>query len=109
VPYRIEYTEEARQHLRGLTASERSLVVDEIDAQLKHQPGTRTRNRKPMRLNQVAEWELRDRHLRAYYRIREEPEPIVCIRAIGVKVRSQVLIDGEEANLREEDRPETGG
>ena len=52
-----------------------------------------------MRPNPIAPWELRVGDLRVYYDIREEPEPLVTVLAVGVKDRSRVLIGGEEIEL----------
>lgn len=52
-----------------------------------------------MRPNPVAPWELRVGTLRVYYDIEEEPESVVYIRAVGIKVRSRVYIGGEEIEL----------
>jgi mRNA-degrading endonuclease RelE of RelBE toxin-antitoxin system len=99
LPYRITYSAEARGHLRGLTARQRRIVLDTVDEQLLHQPRVRTRNRKPMEENPLAEWELRIGDLRVYYQVIEEPEPEVQIRAVGIKIRNRVYIGGEEADL----------
>ena len=58
-----------------------------------------TRNRKPMRPNPVAPWELRVREFRVYYDIVEQPEPLVTILAVGVKKRNRVRIGGKEFEL----------
>jgi mRNA-degrading endonuclease RelE of RelBE toxin-antitoxin system len=97
--YRIELTPEARAHLAGLTANQRRLVLDAIQTHLVHQPTLETRNRKRMRQNLFARWELRVRDLRVYYLVEEEPEPVVRIRGIGVKVRDRVWIGGEEVDF----------
>lgn len=93
--YQIEFTAEADQHLAGLTARERATLLDELEHRLVHSPTTETRNRKPMRPNPVAPWELRIGPLRVYYDVSEEPMPLVTIRAIGIKVRNRVRIGGE--------------
>jgi len=66
--------------------------LDAVDDQLIHQPAVETRNRKPMRPNPVAPWELRIGNLRVYYDLEEEPEPVVYVRAVGVKERGRVRI-----------------
>lgn len=98
MPYRIDYTPESERHLRALTAQQRALVLDAVDEQLRHQPTVETRNRKPLRPNIFARWELRIRNLRVYYVVEEEPQPVVCIRGIGIKRRNQVWIEGEETD-----------
>ncbi|NET59819.1 MAG: type II toxin-antitoxin system RelE/ParE family toxin [Symploca sp. SIO2E6] len=65
---------------------------DAIEEQLFYQASVPTRNRQPMRPNDIATWKLRIGNLRVYYDIEEEPEPIVQILAIGVKERNQVRI-----------------
>ena len=66
MPYRIDYTPEAELHLKALTAGQRELVLDSVEEQLTQQPEVETRNRKPMRPNLFARWELRVRNLRVY-------------------------------------------
>jgi len=60
--------------------------------------GLETKNRKPMRPNPVAPWELRIGILRVYYEI-EAAEPVVRILAVGVKERDVVRIGGEVIKL----------
>ena len=58
-----------------------------------------TRNRKPMRPNPIAPWELRIGLLRVYYEVKEEAAPIVFVLAVGVKDRNVIRIGGEEVGL----------
>lgn len=58
-----------------------------------------TKNRKPMRPNPIAPWELRIGNLRVYYDVAEEPEQVVYIRAVGVKERNRVRIGNEVIEL----------
>ena len=97
--YRIQYSPEADGHLRVLTARQRAIVFDTVDEQLSHQPGVETRNRKPMRPNPIAPWELRIGDLRVYYDIEDAPEKLVTVLAVGVKDRKRVLIGGKEIEL----------
>jgi mRNA-degrading endonuclease RelE of RelBE toxin-antitoxin system len=99
LPYRIEYSPGTEEHFRLLPARQRPIVFDAVAEQLVHQPNVETRNRKPMRPNPVAPWELRVENLRVYYDIAEEPEQVVTILAIGVKDRNRVLIGGQEFQL----------
>lgn len=99
MPYRIEYSPAAGEHLQVLTARQRTIVLDAVDEQLAYQPAVETRNRKPMRPNPVAPWELRIGDLRVYYDIQEGPEPRVTIVAVGIKDRNRLLIGGEEVQL----------
>ena len=97
--YVIEYSPEAEDHMRWLTMRQQRVVLDTVDRQLLHQPNKETRNRKPMRPNPVAPWELRIGDLRVYYEAKDEPEPTVTILAIGIKERDQVRIGGERIKL----------
>jgi mRNA-degrading endonuclease RelE of RelBE toxin-antitoxin system len=97
--YRIEYTDEAVQQLRGLTAHRRAIVLDSVEAQLAHEPTIPTRNRKLMRANTVAPWELRIGALRVYFDVVEVPRAVVTVRAVGIKVRERVRIGGVEVDI----------
>ena len=99
MPYQIEYSPEAVDHLRGLSGRDQSLVIDAVDEQLAHQPTVETRNRKPMRPNPLAPWELRIGQLRVYYEVKQEPGPVVVVLAVGIKDRNTIQIGGEEISL----------
>jgi mRNA-degrading endonuclease RelE of RelBE toxin-antitoxin system len=99
LPYRIEYTEEARGHLRDLMAAQRSLILDSVETHLVHQPTVATRNRKELQSNVLARWEPRVRNLRVIYDVFAEPETVVSVRAIGLKVGNKLFIAGEEIVL----------
>jgi mRNA-degrading endonuclease RelE of RelBE toxin-antitoxin system len=95
VAYAIEFTEQADEQFKHLTAREKSTLVDQLERQLVHQPSLETRNRKPMRPNPVAPWELRVGHLRVYYEVSHDPARVVTVRAIGTKVGNKVRIGDE--------------
>mgnify|MGYP001588091135 CR=1 FL=1 len=97
-PYRIDYSPEAMDHLEGLTARQSTAVLDTVLRQLSHQPTTATRNRKLLRANDLAPWELRIGDLRVYYEVME-PKRVVLIKGVGVKDRQRVTIGGEEVEL----------
>ncbi|MBD2090284.1 type II toxin-antitoxin system RelE/ParE family toxin [Microcoleus sp. FACHB-1515] len=88
--------------MRALTVRQQQIVLTAIEQQLLYEPMTETRNRKPMRSNPLASWELRIANLRVYYDVVEEVDPplqIVRIRAISVKERNKIFIGGEEVDL----------
>ena len=97
--YRIVYSPATDEHLRALTARQRSIVFDAVNEQLTREPAVETRNRKAMRPNPLAPWELRLGELRVYYESVEEPEAVVTILAVGVKQRERLLIAGKEIKL----------
>ena len=97
--YRIEYSPDAEDHLRALTARQQAIVLDAVEVQLGHQPTVETRNRKPMRTNPLAPWELRLGDLRVYYDVEDAPAPIVMVRAVGIQKRNIVRIGREAIEL----------
>jgi mRNA-degrading endonuclease RelE of RelBE toxin-antitoxin system len=99
VPFQVHFSSDAGGHLRHLTASQRATLIDQVEVQLVDQPTLPSRNRKHMRENSLAAWELRIGNLRVYYDVEEEPEPMVLIRAIGIKERNQVRIGGKLRKL----------
>ena len=97
--YRIEYSTEVENHLRVLSRNQQVKVLNSVDMQLTHQLTVETRNRKPMRPNPIAPWELRIGNLRVYFDVQEGPEKIVYILAVGVKKRNEVRIGKEVIKL----------
>ena len=99
MPYIIDYSPEAEDHLRWLTTRQQRTVVDNVERRLLHEPTVETKNRKPMRPNPVAPWELRLGTLRVYYDVEEQPEQRVIIVAVGLKEGNRVRIGGEVIEL----------
>ncbi len=97
--YHIEFAESVKDQLRVLPARKRALLLDSIQKQLVHEPLTETRNRKPMRPNPFAPWELRVDNLRVFYEIVADEPNIVRILAVGEKKGNKVLIAGKEVEL----------
>ena len=98
--FRVEYSDAAVAHLRDFSARHRASVLDTVPEQLSHQPTLPTRNRKLLRANAVAPWELRIGDIRVYFDVEQAPEATVTIRAVGRKHREKVLIGGVEVDLR---------
>src|SRR4051812_39243030 len=96
MPYRIQYSPEAEDHLRALTTRQQATVLHAVNAQLAHEPTAETRNRKPMRPNPLAPWELHVGTVRVYYDVSDHPSPAVSIRAVGIKRRNRVWIGKDE-------------
>lgn len=78
--------------------AEQNEILDGIDEQLRFEPTIQTRNRKRMRPNAVAEWELRIGEFRVLYNVEDEVK-IVAIEAIGIKIGSDLVIRGEKGKL----------
>lgn len=97
--FRIEYAPATIAHLKALTARQQSIVLDRVARYLSVDPMVETRNRKPMRPNPVAPWELRLGNLRVYFDVVVDPEPVVAVLAVGVKERNAVRIGKAVINL----------
>ncbi len=78
---------------------ERSTALDAIERHLLHQPLVETRNRKPLRDNPIAPWELRVGELRILYELVPGEPGVVRILAVGKKERHALLIGGQEVKL----------
>lgn len=96
--YRIAFSRNSLSHLQIFTAREQKIIRDAMIEQLSYEPTIPTRNRKEMRSNPTAVWELRIGDFRVYYDVDEE-EAIVDVRAVGVKEGNKVRIGGEIVEL----------
>lgn len=104
MPYEIEFADTAINHLAELTARERSTAIDAIEEQLWHEPLVETRNRKLLRPNPIASWELRVGVLRVFYDVASTERPagtpaVVRILAVGKKDRNVLRIGGKVVDL----------
>jgi len=98
VAYQPVFSEESRTHLRMLNANQRSIVLEAIAQQLCFEPTVLARNRKLMRPNSLAGWELRIGNLRVFYNVFESSE-LVEVVAVGLKEGNRIFIAGEEVEL----------
>jgi hypothetical protein len=97
--------------LKSFRKHEQEQILTAIENQLAHQADQETRNRKRLRPNQLAEWELRVGDFRVFYDIEqadtgqadtEQAEPseaVVKIVAVGYKQGSKLFVHGEEYEL----------
>lgn len=99
MPYTVEFAESVEDHLGALTARDRTAAVAAIERQLTHEPLEETRNRKPLRPNPVAPWELRVGDLRVFYEVTGAGTGVVRILAVGRKQRNVLTIGGKEIRL----------
>ena len=97
--YHIEFAASVKNQLRTLSARQRSMVFQAIDRHLLHEPLAETRNRKPLRPNPLAPWELRVGNLRVFYEVDVSEPDVVRILAVGEKRRNKLLIAGKEVRL----------
>ncbi len=98
MPFQIRFTPRARDELRSFRKNEQKQVLEAVKIQLLQEPTLIIRNRKKLRPNELAEWELRIGNFRVFYDV-DEVEQIVSIRALGYKIGSRLKIDGKEFDL----------
>ena len=96
--FEIKFTEEAIEDLRWFNKSERSYLVGQLETVISLELTAETRNRKPLRPNELAEWEVRIADFRVFYDVDEENK-LVKIAAVGYKEGSQLFIRGKEYKL----------
>ncbi len=96
--YEIEFTPEALGDISGFKKFEQQTIFAEIKTQLSHQPTVETRNRKRLRPNDVAEWELRINKIRVFYDIFEQGQ-IVKVEAVAYKQGNKLFLRGKEYKL----------
>ena len=97
--YRIQFTKSAEEHFADLTARQQAIVLNAIKVQLRHEPTKDTRNRKPLRPNPLAPWELRVGFLRVFYELDALESDLVNILAIGIKKGHVLIISGKEIQI----------
>ncbi len=94
----IKFSKPAYRHPEAFRRFDRNRILDNIKKQLIYKPNEETRNKKLLRENPLADWELRIAPYRVFYDI-DETKRIVRILAIGIKDREKIIIDGEEIIL----------
>jgi mRNA-degrading endonuclease RelE of RelBE toxin-antitoxin system len=92
--YRIAFTPEAVGDLDQLRKFDARRIIAGIELQLTETPALPTRNRKRLRPNKLAEWELRIENFRVFYDVIES-EVVVRIVTVGSKVGNELFIRGE--------------
>jgi mRNA-degrading endonuclease RelE of RelBE toxin-antitoxin system len=96
--FQIALTSEAIDDLASMRKFDQKRIVDEIESQLSHEPTRQTRNRKRLRPNDLAEWELRVDTFRVVFDVDAENE-VVNVIAIGYKEGNDLFIHGEKYEL----------
>jgi mRNA-degrading endonuclease RelE of RelBE toxin-antitoxin system len=92
----LEFTDRALEDLHFLEKSKQSYILDVVELQLTREPHVQTRNRKRLRPNDLAVWELRAGTFRVFYDIEGT---VVWIKAVGWKEHNRLLIRGREFKI----------
>jgi len=96
--FEIAFTPSAFDDLSLFRITDRRIILDGIEEQLAHQPHVVTRNRKRLRPNRVAEWELRIGKFRVFYDL-SVVEQWVEVKMVGHKLDNRLVVRGEEYEL----------
>ena len=96
--FQIRLTPEALEDLNYLRKYDQGQIIAAIETQLGHQAAQETRNRKRLRPNQLAEWEMRVGDFRVFYDV-SVADSLVEIKAVGEKRGNKLLIRGQEYEL----------
>ena len=97
--YRIQFTESAEQHFADLSARQQAIVLNAVKTQLRYEPLRETRNRKQLRPNPFAPWELRVGFLRVFYEVDALESDLVNVLAIGIKKGNRLIVAGKEIHI----------
>ncbi|MFZ1755570.1 MAG: hypothetical protein WBO46_16655 [Caldilineaceae bacterium] len=101
--FEIVFAEAVKQHLASIQRRYHSLIFQTTVEQLRFEPTTETRNRKPLkRPTEIgATWELRlgpNNRFRVLYEVLPESRE-VHILALGIKRGNRLLVGGKEIEL----------
>lgn len=97
IMFEVVFTDSGLADLLYFTKAEQNLIVDSIQEQMR-EPLSETRNRKPLRPNNISSWELRLGKYRVFYDV-ELDNKLVEIKAVGWKEHNQLFIRGKEYQL----------
>ena len=96
--YKIDFNEDAKSDFDWYDVYERKMILSGIKEQLLYEPLTETKNRKMLRENPLAPWELRIGKYRVFYHV-DNDSKIVIIISIGHKEHNVLFIQGQEVEL----------
>ena len=96
--FTIEYSSQAIDDLRWFKRHEQATIVDGIEQHLSYEPHIETRNRKPLRSNVIADWELRLGEFRVLYTVNVQVQ-IVEIQRVAEKRRNAFFFRGRKEDL----------
>jgi mRNA-degrading endonuclease RelE of RelBE toxin-antitoxin system len=96
--YPVELRDEAKADLSSYNAYDRKTIVVAIREQPTNEPLNATRNRKRLRENPIARWELRIDKFRVFYEMQED-RPMVTVVAVGHKDHGSLFIRGSRVRL----------
>jgi mRNA-degrading endonuclease RelE of RelBE toxin-antitoxin system len=96
--YLVEVTEDAKADIYYYVAFERKIIASEIRTQLTFQPSHETKNRKRLRDNPIASWEIRFGKYRVFYEVDESSRKVIIV-AVGHKEHNTLFVRGQEVRV----------
>jgi mRNA-degrading endonuclease RelE of RelBE toxin-antitoxin system len=96
--FAIKFTPEAADDLRQLRKYNQQRIISAVETQLAYQPDSESRNRKRLRPNPIADWELRVGIHRVFYDV-DAAGRLVIIIAIGYKQGNRLILRGKDHQL----------
>ncbi len=94
--FQVGFNADGKKDLDFFSARDRKIIAANIKKQLAREPLKETRNRKRLRDNPLAPWELRVRHFRVFYKVEAN---IVTVVGVGCKEHNKLFIRGKEVQL----------
>ncbi len=96
--FQLGFRPEALDDLRQYRKVDQQKIIQAIEDQLPHQADQVTRNRKRLRPNNLASWEMRVGDFRVFYDIAIDGTQVQIV-AIGEKKGSKLFVHGAEYAL----------
>src|SRR5262245_44218131 len=91
--YTVNISDDAEEDLKYYRAYERRIILEGALAQLCAHPNIETNDRKQLRANPIAPWEVKVGKYRVFYAI-ESDEHVVVIVSIGHKEHNTLYVRG---------------
>jgi mRNA-degrading endonuclease RelE of RelBE toxin-antitoxin system len=96
--FQLVFTDSALKDLGHFRKSDRQRILSVAEARLSFEPDCPTRQRKVLRPNPLAVWELRVGDFRVFYDVDDAAEEVL-IAAVGLKDGNRLIIRGREVEL----------
>ena len=96
--YQIEITYDATIDMTFFEVYERKIIIAGIKEQLTYEPLKETKNRKKLRDNPVATWELRINNYRVFYEVNNNVVTVTVV-SIGMKKHNILYIRNKEVKI----------
>ncbi|OQX16444.1 MAG: hypothetical protein BWK80_40155 [Desulfobacteraceae bacterium IS3] len=96
--YQIEITDDAKTDMSFFEMYERKIILAGIKEQLTHEPLKETKNRKKLRDNPIAAWELRIGRYRIFYEVNKNIVTVTVV-SVAMKRHNVLYIRNKEVKI----------